>query len=65
MGSTRTESSRRPRNSKGQALLDERRLKDIRRKIAEGFYNRNEVRRSIADRLASRLADEAEVEEDT
>ena len=27
------------------------RLEEIRRKIAEGFYNRNEVRRRIADNL--------------
>ena len=39
-------------------MLDEERLEAIRKKIANGFYNRNDVQRSIVDRLAHRLAEE-------
>ncbi len=44
--------------SGGKDLLDEERLEAIRKKIANGFYNRNDVQRSIVDRLARRLAEE-------
>ncbi|MBN1503806.1 MAG: hypothetical protein JW952_01960 [Candidatus Eisenbacteria bacterium] len=38
-------------------LLDQKRLEAIRKKIADGFYNRTDVQRSIADRLAHCLAE--------
>ncbi len=31
------------------------RMEDVRRKIAEGYYNRQEVRQQVADRLADNL----------
>lgn len=37
-------------------LLDEKRLKSIRRKIADGYYNKEEVRQSIVERLADQLS---------
>ena len=39
-------------------LLDRKRLEAIRKKIADGFYNRNDVQSSIADRLVHCLAEE-------
>jgi len=50
-------------DSNGKALLDEKRLEAIRKRIAGGFYNRNDVQRSIVDRLAHRLAEEREADE--
>jgi hypothetical protein len=41
-------------------LLDEKRLRAIRRRIADGYYNRKEVRRSIVERLAGQLLDESD-----
>lgn len=35
----------------GRDLQTGNRLAEIRRRIAEGFYNRDEVRRKIADKL--------------
>jgi anti-sigma28 factor (negative regulator of flagellin synthesis) len=46
--------------SSGKDLLDEKRLEAIRKKIADGFYDRNDVQRSIVDRLAHSLAQERE-----
>ncbi len=40
--------------------LDKKRLEAIRKKIADGFYNRNDVQRSIVDRLAHSLAQDCE-----
>ncbi|PWB71590.1 hypothetical protein C3F09_07660 [candidate division GN15 bacterium] len=31
------------------------RMEDVRRKVAEGYYNRQEIRQQIADRLADNL----------
>jgi anti-sigma28 factor (negative regulator of flagellin synthesis) len=45
-------------------LLDEERLETIRKKIADGFYNRNDVQLSIADRLAHSLAGGCDGEEE-
>jgi len=39
-------------------LLDRKRLEAIRKKIADGFYNRNDVQCSIADRLVHCLVEE-------
>ena len=50
--------------SDSKDLLDEKRLEAIRKKIADGFYNRNDVQRSIVDRLAHSLVNECEGRED-
>jgi hypothetical protein len=49
-------------HSKRKALLDAKRLEAIRKRIAEGFYNRNDVRHCIAMRLARSLATETDEE---
>ncbi len=50
--------------SGGQDLLDEKRLEAIRKKIAVGVYNRNDVQRSIVERLAHSLAEECDTCDD-
>lgn len=37
--------------------LDEKRLEAIRRRIADGYYDRKEVCRSIVERLVNHLTD--------
>ncbi|MFH0778231.1 MAG: hypothetical protein V2A71_06320 [Candidatus Eisenbacteria bacterium] len=41
-------------------LLDEKRLRAIKQRITDGYYNRSEVRRDIARRLVDRLLEEDE-----
>ncbi|MCX5800964.1 MAG: hypothetical protein NTX17_06215 [Candidatus Eisenbacteria bacterium] len=41
-------------------MLDEKRLRAIRRRIADGYYNRKEVRLSIVERLVNDLSDDGE-----
>lgn len=50
-------------SSSGKDLLDEKRLEAIRKKIAAGFYNRNDVQCSIVDKLAHSLAQECDAGE--
>jgi anti-sigma28 factor (negative regulator of flagellin synthesis) len=51
---------KRVRDGGDRMLLDEKRLKAIRRRIADGYYNRKEVSRSIVERLASQLLEDCE-----
>ena len=60
MDQSNTSRVKRLRNGGDGMLLDERRLRAIRRRIADGYYNRREVRRSIVERLASRLIDDSD-----
>ncbi len=55
---------KRLRGSGDRVLLDEKRLKDIRRRIADGYYDRNDVCRSIVERLVDRLSSEDEEVQD-
>ena len=53
---SRTSKVKRLREGGDGMLLDEKRLKSIRRKIADGYYDRKEVSRSIVERLADQLS---------
>lgn len=51
---------KRLRDGGDRVQLDEKRLRAIRKRIADGYYNRKEVRRSIVERLVDSLADESD-----
>ncbi len=48
---------------RNRVLLDEKRLRSIKKRIAEGYYNRNEVRRAIAERISDRVLESDEAED--
>jgi hypothetical protein len=60
MVSTKASKGKRLRRCRSRALLDEKRLKSIRKRIAEGYYNRREVRRAIAERISDRVLENCE-----
>jgi len=60
---SKTSRVKRLRDGGDRRLLDEKRLKAIRRRIADGYYNRKEVSRSIVERLASQLLENCEERE--
>ena len=60
---SKTSRVKRLRDGGDRMLLDEKRLKAIRRRIADGYYNRKEVSRSIVERLASQLLKDCEESE--
>ena len=53
---SQTSKVKRLRESGDGMLLDKKRLKSIRRKIADGYYDREEVSQSIVERLADQLS---------
>ena len=60
---SKTSRVKRLRDGGDRMLLDEKRLKAIRRRIADGYYNRKEVSRSIVERLAGQLLKDCEESE--
>ena len=56
----KTSRVKRVRDGGDRMLLDEKRLKAIRGRIAGGYYDRREVSRSIVERLASQLLENCE-----
>ncbi|KPJ59984.1 MAG: hypothetical protein AMJ46_08555 [Latescibacteria bacterium DG_63] len=63
MVSTRASKGKRLRRGRNRALLDEKRLRSIKKRIAEGYYNSKEVRRTIAERISDRVLENNEGEE--
>jgi hypothetical protein len=59
MAASKTCRVKRLRDGGDRVLLDEKRLRAIRKRIAGGYYNSKEVRRSIVERLASSLLDDS------
>jgi anti-sigma28 factor (negative regulator of flagellin synthesis) len=60
MVTRKTSRVKRLRDGGERMLLDEKRLSAIRRRIADGYYDRKDVGRRIVERLASQLLDESE-----
>jgi hypothetical protein len=62
MVSKKASNGKRLRRRRNRVLLDEKRLRSIKKRIAEGYYNRNEVRRTIAERISDRVLESNEAE---
>ncbi|UCF78547.1 MAG: hypothetical protein JSW03_10795 [Candidatus Eiseniibacteriota bacterium] len=63
MVSTKATGGKRLRRRRNMTLLDEKRLRTIKKRIAQGYYNRKEVRMTIAERVSERVIQRSEGDE--